>query len=141
MQYLQNTVTLAKSAYREYEKKQPDTNSFKTKFTFEKRKSESDTILVKYPNRIPIIIERDSRSKDVPDIDKKKYLVPDDLTMGQFVYVIRRRLKLEQEKAIFIFVNNILPPTSAFVQQVYEEHRDDDGFLYVTYSGENSFGN
>ena len=25
--------------------------------------------------------------------------------------------------------------------QVYEEHKDEDGFLYITYSGENTFGN
>jgi len=23
---------------------------------------------------------------------------------------------------------------------IYEEHKDEDGFLYVTYSGENTFG-
>lgn len=45
-------------------------------------------------------------------IDKKKYLVPADLTVGQFVYVIRKRIKLSPEKAIFIFVNEILPPTA-----------------------------
>jgi GABA(A) receptor-associated protein len=50
---------------------------------------------------------------DIPDIDKKKYLVPADLTVGQFVYVIRKRIKLQPEKAIFIFVNNnVLPPTA-----------------------------
>lgn len=31
--------------------------------------------------------------------------------MGQFVYVIRKRIKLSPEKAIFIFVKNVLPPT------------------------------
>lgn len=30
--------------------------------------------------------------------------------MGQFVYVIRKRIKLSAEKAIFIFVDNVLPP-------------------------------
>lgn len=40
-----------------------------------------------------------------------RYLVPGDLTVGQFVYVIRKRIKLTPEKAIFIFVNNVLPPT------------------------------
>ena len=24
--------------------------------------------------------------------------------------------------------------------QIYEDHRDDDGFLYIAYSGENTFG-
>ena len=40
-----------------------------------------------------------------------RYLVPADLTVGQFVYVIRKRIKLSSEKAIFIFVKNVLPPT------------------------------
>lgn len=44
-------------------------------------------------------------------IIKCRYLVPADLTVGQFVYVVRKRIKLSAEKAIFIFVKNILPPT------------------------------
>jgi GABA(A) receptor-associated protein len=77
---------------------------------------------------------------DIPAIDKKKYLVPSDLSVGQLVYVIRKRIKLAPEKAIFIFVNDILPPTAALMSTIYEEHKDKDGFLYVTYSGENTFG-
>ena len=63
-----------------------------------------------------------------------------DLTVGQFVYVIRKRIKLSPEKAIFIFVNNVLPPTAALMSSIYDEHKDDDGFLYIAYSGENTFG-
>jgi Autophagy protein Atg8 ubiquitin like len=37
--------------------------------------------------------------------------VPADLTVGQFVYVIRKRIKVSPEKAIFMFVKNVLPPT------------------------------
>jgi hypothetical protein len=44
-----------------------------------------------------------------------RYLVPSDLTVGQFVYVIRKRIKLSPEKAIFIFVKNVLPPTGAWL--------------------------
>jgi len=29
---------------------------------------------------------------------------------------------------------------SATMGQVYSEHKDEDGFLYVAYSGENTFG-
>jgi hypothetical protein len=66
---------------------------------------------------------------DIPTIDKKKYLVPSDLTVGQFVYVIRKRIKLAPEKAIFIFVDEVLPPTAALMSAIYDEHKDEDGFL------------
>lgn len=49
----------------------------------EKRKLEAERIRSKYPERVPVICERDARS-DIPDIDKKKYLVPADLTVSQF---------------------------------------------------------
>ena len=43
--------------------------------------------------------------------------------MGQFVYVIRKRIKLAPEKAIFIFVDEVLPPTAALMSAIYEEHK------------------
>ncbi|RYH29788.1 hypothetical protein EON65_07375 [archaeon] len=73
-------------------------------------------------------------------MDKKKYLVPSDLTCGQFVYVVRKRLKLPSEKALFLFVNGSIPPTSALMSGIYEQHQDKDGFLYMSYSEENVFG-
>lgn len=77
--------------------------------------------------------------------------------MGQFVYVIRKRIKLSPEKAIFIFVDEVLPPTAALMSSIYDQHKDLDQFLYITYvlshplspelgtdsrrySGENTFG-
>jgi hypothetical protein len=59
------------------------------------------------PQTRKVIVEKAEKS-DIPDLDKKKYLVPADLTVGQFVYVIRKRIKLSPEKAIFVFVNNVL---------------------------------
>jgi len=29
---------------------------------------------------------------------------------------------------------------AAMMSSIYEEHKDEDGFLYMTYSGENTFG-
>jgi hypothetical protein len=58
--------------------------------------------------------------------------VPADLTVGQFVYVIRKRIKLSPEKAIFIFVDEVLPPTAALMSSIYDQHKDEDGFLYIT---------
>jgi len=52
-----------------------------------------------------------------------------------------QRIKLAPEQAIFLFVNKgTLPPTVAALQEVYDQCKDDDGFLYMTYSGENTFG-
>ncbi|XP_076907180.1 autophagy-related protein 8f-like isoform X1 [Bidens hawaiensis] len=83
---------------------------FKQEHNLEKRRAEAVRIRDKYPDRILVIVEKAERS-DVPNIDKKRYLVPAELTGGQFVYVIRKRIKLSAEKAIFIFVDNALPPT------------------------------
>lgn len=113
--------------------------SFKSDTSFDARKAESSRIITKYPDRVPIIVEKSQKS-DVPDIDKHKYLVPTDLTVGQFIFVIRKRIKLTSEKAIYIFVNDILPPTSSLISQLYQNNKDEDGFLYVVYSGENYFG-
>mmetsp|Transcript_7161 Transcript_7161/g.22584 ORF Transcript_7161/g.22584 Transcript_7161/m.22584 type:complete len:118 (-) Transcript_7161:98-451(-) len=113
--------------------------SFKVDHPLDRRKSEAERIRAKYPDRIPVICEKADRS-DIPDIDKKKYLVPADLTVGQFIYVIRKRIKLPPERAIFIFVDNVIPPTAALMSTVYEVQKDEDGFLYITYSGENTFG-
>ena len=76
-------------------------SNYKTTKTFEDRQKESNEIITKYPNRIPLIIEKLTNKNDgiIPDIDKNKYLVPDDLTVYQLMYVIRKRLKLSPEKA------------------------------------------
>ncbi|KAA8524637.1 hypothetical protein F0562_011060 [Nyssa sinensis] len=108
-------------------------SSFKMEHPLERRQAEAARIREKYPDRIPVIVERAEKS-EIADIDKKKYLVPADLTVGQFVYVVRKRIKLSPEKAIFIFIKNILPPTAAMMSAIYEENKDEDGFLYMTYS-------
>lgn len=117
----------------------PKGQSFKEKNDFDKRLNESKRIRDKYPERIPVIVEKADGS-DIPTIDKNKYLVPCDLTVGQFVYVIRKRIKLRPEQALFIHVNNRLLETSRLMSSVYEEYKEDCGFLYTVYSGENAFG-
>lgn len=71
--------------------------NFKEKHTFNNRMKESRNIISKYPERVPVIVEKQAMS-DVMDIDKNKFLVPCDLTVGQFVYVIRKRMKCPQKR-------------------------------------------
>jgi len=107
---------------------------------FPRRLEESKRVMEKYPDRIPVIMEKAANSKNVPDIDRKKFLVPRDIIVSQFTFIIRKRINLTAEKAIFVFVNNTLPPSSAVMSDIYEAHKNEDGFLYMNYSGENTFG-
>ena len=78
-------------------------SNFKNTKSFEKRKNESKHIRQKYPDRIPIICER-GKDNNIKDIDKNKYLVPADLTVGQFIYIIRKRIKMNAEQSLFLFI-------------------------------------
>lgn len=96
-------------------------------------------ILEKYPDRVPVYVNKKENS-DIDDISKHKYLVPNDMTMGQFIYILRKRIKMDSKKALFVFVNNMIVCNSDLMGAVYNKNKDEDGFLYMIYSGENTFG-
>jgi len=112
---------------------------FKEEKSFERRREEGERIRKKYPDRVPIIIDKAPKSR-IPSLDKKKYLVPNDLTVGQFYFLIRKRIELRAEDALFFFINNQIPPTSATIGALYQEHADEDKFLYIAYSDESVYG-
>lgn len=74
----------------------------------EHRMQESNKIRSKYPDRIPVVVEKAPNSQ-IQDIDKRKFLVPNDISVAQFMWIIRRRIQLPAEKAIFLFVGKVLP--------------------------------
>ena len=115
-------------------------NPFKDKYDFDTRKAESEKIKEKYPNRFPIIVHKHKKST-LPDIEKSKFLVPAELSLGQFMYIVRRRIKLDEKDSLFLFLNNtVMGASSDSISNIYEEHKDEDGFLYITYCNENVFG-
>ena len=62
------------------------------------------------------------------------------ISVGQFYFLIRKRIQLRPEDALFFFVNNVIPPTSATMGQLYQEHHEEDFFLYIAYSDESVYG-
>lgn len=114
---------------------------FKKEKSLEVRKAECSRVRSKYPDMIPVICERHTGAKTLPQSTRRKYLVPPDITMGQFRYVIRKRIQMKPDEALFVFVNDtVMSPTMATLAEVYRQHRDEDGFLYMVYSGESTFG-
>ncbi|KAJ0878438.1 putative autophagy protein Atg8 ubiquitin [Helianthus annuus] len=87
-----------------------------------------------------VVVERYTKT-DLPEMEKKKYLVPRDMSIGQFIHILSARLHLAPGKALFIFVQNTLPQTSNLMESVYGSFKDEDGFLYMCYSSEKTFGN
>lgn len=131
-----NVLNLSKShtTYIPYQFK------FKTIYSEKQRYNECFRIRQLYPDRVPIIVETCYNS-NIPILDKTKYLVPNNLTVGQFMHVIRNRLKLSPEKSIYFFINGSIPCSSSLIFHVYELYKDEaDNFLYILINGENTFG-
>ena len=101
---------------------------------------EADRIKAKYPGRIPIFVTKANKSGDIPDIPKHKFLAPSSLSVGQFIFIIRRQMQLPPEKALFVFVNNTLPTSSTLLSELYATHKSQDGALRMMYTSENTFG-
>jgi GABA(A) receptor-associated protein len=116
--------------------------TFAEENSFDRRRKLSSKILSTYANRIPIIVEPGSRS--APPIGKTKFLAPAEMTVGAFIQEVKKHMSSDSAPtdAIFLFVgrDKIMPSSSSPLQLVYDRHADDDGFLYILYSGESVFG-
>lgn len=97
----------------------------------------SDKILLKYQQRVPIIVE----CKKGIEIDKNKFVIPKNLTIGQALYVIKKRINIQPQQAIFLICNNSLLMNTDTIENVYNKYKDEDGFLYIFITLENTFGN
>lgn len=114
---------------------------FKQRKSFVSRRDEVAGIRAKFPSKIPVIVERYHKEKDLPLLDKTKFLVPQELTMSQFVTIIRNRMSLSSTQAFYLIVNNkSLASMSMTMAEVYKEEKDEDGFLYMVYASQEMFG-
>jgi len=114
-------------------------NEYKELNKLEDRINESTNILNKYNDKIPIILQK-FKSKNINDIEKKKYLLPNDLSVSQFLFIIRKKIDLSPEQSIYLFCNNILLSSNSKIGIIYDIYKDDDKFLYLFYDSENTFG-
>ena len=114
--------------------------TYKKEKTLEERYAESSRMYKKYRNKICVIVEKGNNTH-IKDIDRRKYLVPEDMTLGGLNLVIRRRLELDSKESLIFFVEGKhLFPITTPLSTIYNLHSDKDGFLYINYTNENTFG-
>ena len=116
-------------------------STFKAKNSFQERKSQCATVRAKYINKIPIIVEKMKNTKaETPDISKHNFLAPDDANVSQFLHVIKKYMALESTESVYLFINDELISTGESLSNLYVKYKDADGFLYMYYARENTFG-
>merc|ERR1712023_507036 len=63
---------------------------------------------------------------------------------GKFKYIMHKHINqmanasIAVDQTIYLFVNTTSPKTGALMSDVYDQHKADDGVLYITYSAENT---
>jgi hypothetical protein len=125
---------------------------FQSRFSLQTRQEQAKTIQKKYPNRIPVIVDR-ARPQD-SRLKKNKFLVPYDITLSGFAMIVRKRLKLEdlenktsEYDSLFFRIyqdgsqiTTFSPAMQDDMSTLYRSYKSEDGFLILLYSKENTFG-
>lgn len=104
------------------------------KLNFKANYKESKRLKEKYPTRIPVIVNDEFLKIK---LTKHKYLIPNTLTCGDFMCVIRTRLKISDEEAMFMNIQKNIPSNSSLMS---DQNIEPDGFMYVDIRLENTFG-
>ena len=114
---------------------------YKKSIPLEQRQSDFKKVMETNKGRIPIICERCPGST-APVIQKKKFLVPPEMRVGQFGEIIRRKMELSKEAALFFLVNGTHSLSgNQLMSEVYDKLKDtEDSFLYIGYSNEMVWG-
>jgi len=116
---------------------------FEREIPFNRRLQISQKITKTYNDRIPVIVEK-SPNSSLPEIKCKKFIVPTDILLMKLQVEVRKHIKMASNQTLYLFVSTegsfIIPPQTATMAQLYEKYKSNDGFLYIMYSEESSFG-
>ena len=119
---------------------------FKDLYTAEERISESNRILAKYPDYIPVIIDC---SEKLGQLKKQKFLVPSEVSASHLLHSVRKQFETKKSDAIFMFCNDSLICPTVMMKNLYTEYKiknkitdgcNSDKFMYIELHLESVFG-
>jgi microtubule-associated protein 1 light chain len=105
---------------------------FRHRLSLDQRIEQLRQVQTRHPNHVPVIFERIGR--EMPRIDKEKFLVPPTLTAAQLAYIVRKRIRLDSSQALFLFCGKRLLSGATEIASLYDQ------YMYIGYSLENTFG-
>ena len=117
----------------------------KKEFTQEEKDillKESSTLLEKYPDRIPLLVQLDS---NVLKLEKHKFLVVEDINVNYYIDVLKSKLNANANDSLIISVTKFnedntrtltkVKPQSKLLGEFYKENKDPStGMLILTVS-------
>lgn len=103
--------------------------------TEQQRRDDVLRLMKRYPDKIPVYVEGENLSQN-------KFLVPYDITVSQFLYMLREKVLLTPNESIFLFFGKRkeMMASNMIIREIYDRLKDDDDMLYAFYSKENVFG-
>ena len=113
-------------------------------YPFEGRIKKAKEFLLKYKNKVPIIInynfkEDINQSKEKIE-QRHKFLLSDEMTLGEFVKLFRTKYTIDPDEGIVCFIKETIPKLDSTMKELYSHYKDDDYFLYIDIKIENTFG-
>ena len=122
-------------------KSEIQTLPFKKRYSLAERTEKYRKFSGKYPGKIPVVLERGKSGSGVlPEMRKCFYLFGADISCAQLMVFIRKQAQLSAEMGMWFFVDGTMPQLNTTMGRLWEERKEPDGFLYITYCGELTFG-
>lgn len=110
-------------------------NPYKKTKSYTLRRAESTRLLELHPDSIPIVVV----SNDFV-MKNYKFMVNRNYSFSKFMRLVREHCQIDQSDAIFCLINNKVYSGSIAMETIYFREREEDCFLYVVLSKEQTFG-
>jgi hypothetical protein len=93
-------------------------------------------LMMRYTDRVPVIVKKYKHPET-----GMKFLVPNDMTLSSFITLMRKKNQLAPTQSIFVFAGDkkLLSFTDT-IRSLYDQHKDKEDILVLTYAYENVFG-